>query len=393
LNILALMAFAARNLQRRRGRVVLTVVGMALSVALLGAALFLTDALRAAAARSRAETPALIVQRLVAGRPATLSTRDAEIVRAIPGVLSVRPRVWGYLFSPALQGNMTIVGVPVREDVPPLEAVAGTLRGGRDLVAGKGEMLAGTALAQALGLREGDVLGIAGLSGKTLRLRFVGEFSSRVDLFTADVLMCDEQDARVLLGLAPDDATDLAVEISNPSEASVIINTLGEGRPGLRVIERESIERAQEITYGRRSGLFLVFCLPALLALGVLLLDRLGGLGREEQREIAVLKAVGWSTEEVLTTRILENVITGGLGLALGLLLAYVWVFALHAPGLFAIMAGFSAVMPEVALFPDTSAFQLVSVSLSVLLPYVGLGAVPAWRAATLDPASVMRGN
>jgi ABC-type lipoprotein release transport system permease subunit len=77
---------------------------------------------------------------------------------------------------------------------------------------------------------------------------------------------------------------------------------------------------------------------------------------------------------------------------ALGLLLAYGWVFWLHAAGIFAVIGGFSAILPELHLTPQVSLSQLTAIAVTVLLPYLALGIVPAWRAATLDPVNVMRG-
>src|SRR5215831_15803165 len=106
----SLFSYAWSALARRRAKALALGFGLGLAVALVAAVLFLTDALRGEADRARLATPDLVVQRLVAGRPATVRASDAARLEGIPSVPRVRPRVWGYLFLPTLQGNVTVVG-------------------------------------------------------------------------------------------------------------------------------------------------------------------------------------------------------------------------------------------------------------------------------------------
>jgi ABC-type lipoprotein release transport system permease subunit len=129
-----------------------------------------------------------------------------------------------------------------------------------------------------------------------------------------------------------------------------------------------------------------------MLALLVLAWDRASGVGPEEAREIAILKAVGWSTAEVLKTRLLEATLVGALGTAAGLVLAYAWVFVLGAPGLRPALAGWSVLYPDAPLTPMVDVAQLAGIALAVLAPFVALTIVPAWRAASKDPVQVLRG-
>src|SRR4029079_19501158 len=117
---LALVAFAIGGLARRRGKTAALVGSLALTVALAAAVLFLTDALRGAAERVRAAAPDLVVQRLVAGRPATIDAKLVEGLgridpvrearRRMCAVRDSRGRVWGYVFVPPLQANVVVTG-------------------------------------------------------------------------------------------------------------------------------------------------------------------------------------------------------------------------------------------------------------------------------------------
>lgn len=383
--------FALRTLLRRPAKTFAMVFGLLASVVLIAAVLFLSDALIGEASRGQSALPDIVVQKLVAGRPATVRVRDAEKIRGFASVASVRPRIWGYFFSSALQGNVTVIGVD--EDASALQTSTGVLAKGRDRVPGNHEMLAGRTLADALGLRVGDTLALPSERRETPALTLVGTFASDLDLYAADVVLCDQADARILLGIEPGEATDFAVTVTNPAESRVIATSIIDAYPTHRVVEKALTMRVYTLGYGRRSGLILAFCLPALLCLLILLADRLSGASARERQEIAILKAVGWSTEDVLYTKILEALLVAGFATGFGLALAYLWVFPGGAAGLRPVLVGFSVLYPETHFTPMVDLTQLFAIAAAVLAPYVAVCVVPAWRAAQVDPQSAMRGE
>ena len=248
---LAPLAHAYGALARRKEKAFALGVGLSLIVALLAAVLFLSDALRTEAERASLATPDLVVQELVGGRPGLVALADAARIAGLPSVGKVTPRVWGYVFLPSIQGNATVVGAS-------LAAIPhGALASGRTLAA-PGEMLMGTGLAHELGLEVGDQLALPSARGTDAHpLTLVGTFASSLDLFTADVVLCSEPDARALLGIPDDRATDLAVEVLNPAEAHVLGRSIAARLVGARIVERSLLGRVYALSYGRRSGLVL----------------------------------------------------------------------------------------------------------------------------------------
>ncbi len=388
---IGLLVFALRALSRRKARAVALGGGLAFAVALVAAVLFLSDALRGESDAARNALPDLVVSRLRGGRPATISLQDAQKIVGIDSVRSVTPRVWGYVFVPALQANVVVMGT--REGSPPLEAVKGTLAEGHDLrLDGHAhEMIAGARIAKFLGVVVGDELGLPSPNPKAPSLKLVGTFSSSVDLFTNDVIVTSDADARAVLGLGPDECADFSVELSNPEEAGVVAKTVTMRLPDARVVDKKLLARAHTLAFGRRSGIVLAASFPVFLALLVLAWDRLSGVGDTERREIAVLKAVGWSTSDVLAAKLSESLLVGVLATAIGLALGYAWVFLAGAPLFRPALAGFGVLYPEAPLTPQVDVAQLLGISLAVLGPFVALSIVPAWRAAQVDPMDAMR--
>jgi len=386
---LSILAFALKALARRKARALALGGGLAFAVALIAAVIFMTESLRAEAERAHLAQPDIVVQKLVGGRPTTIAAAESAKLVDIPSVRTVTPRVWGYVFLPSLQGNVTIVGTS--KGAPPLSLANGVLAEGRDLAPGAHEMIVGAELARFLGMRPGDELGLPTANPDAHALKLVGTFRSALDLYTADVVICDEEDARALLSLPAGDATDLSIALANPAEARVVARTITERLPGARVIERDLLARVYHLAYGRRAGFVLGAAIPALLALLVLAWDRASGIGPDERKEIAVLKAVGWSTSDVLWAKLFESLLVGAGATALGLVLGYAWIFWLGAPGLRPALVGWSVLYPRAALTPAVDFAQLLGIALSVMGPFALLSIVPAWRAATTDPLETMR--
>ena len=386
---MSLLGYAVGAVRRRRARSFAMVVGLSSAVLLFAGVIFLSGSLRAEAARAKVAMPDILVQRLVGGRPRTIGVDEKAKIQLLPSVASVRPRVWGYVFLPALQGNVTVVGVDA--DRAALADLGGAIGEGRDLAPREKEMVTGRGLARFLGLRVGDELALPSAERNAPSLRLVGTFASSVDLYTADVLLCDDDDARAILGVPPGEATDLAVRVKNPEESRVLARKIADLLPGARVIDREGLERVYELAYGRRAGLVLAASLPALLALFVLAWDRLSGALPEEKREIAILKAVGFSTGDVVRVKILESFLVSLLAVLAGIVAAYAWVFVFGAPGLRAALVGWSVLYPEAPLTPAVDVADVLAIATSIMGPYLLVSVVPAWRAATTDPMDVMR--
>ncbi|HEY8429687.1 MAG TPA: FtsX-like permease family protein [Sandaracinaceae bacterium] len=381
---LAILDFAVGSLRRRAGKSLALALGLAFVVALFASALLLTDALEREYALGAERMPDLTVQRLVAGRPALIEVAAAEGLRDIPAVRSVVPRVWGYYFFRALEANVTIVGAE------PDASLDVALEEGR-LPRRANEVAIGTALADLLGLRVGDELGVP-IGGEVIFSDVVGTFGDASALRTADLIVATPEHARALLGVPEGMATDLAIDLTTQDEAGVVTERIAERIEGARVLDARLLRRTYELTFDTRGGLLAAMLVPALSAFLLLAWERLTGLGDAERREIGVLKAVGWSTRDVLAARMWESFAIAFAGASLGLVLAYVYVFYAGAPGLADALLGWSAIHPPFDLAPALDVTQAFALVASVVVPFVAVSIVPAWRAAMIDPDRAMRG-
>ncbi len=371
---LAIMDFALGALRRRLARSLALGAGIALVTALYGSGVLLTDALRAEVLSTVADAPALTVQRLIAGRPALIDTHAIDTIAAEPGVRAIEARVWGFLYLPALEANVVVVTDEGLSSEP-----------ATDERMAQADAILGQALAARLALQEGDRLSVSGVGGAmALHVQTIRPAESA--LHDADALYVSDAAARSLLGVPEDYAVDIAVSLAREEEAAVVGQRLTELVPGARVVERKAIGRAYTLTFDGRGGLMNALLLPCLGALLLLAWERLTGLGGEERREIAVLKATGWQTKDVLLARLYESLWVALGGAVVGVLSAYAYVFLLKAPGLAGVLFGWSVLHAELDLAPASDPGSLLALVAIVVLPFLALGLVPAWRAASIDP-------
>ena len=75
-----------------------------------------------------------------------------------------------------------------------------------------------------------------------------------------------------------------------------------------------------------------------------------------------------------------------------GLLLAYVHVFFMSSALFEPVLKGWAMLYPEFRLIPFIDPYQVVTLLFLTVVPYTVATLIPSWRAATVDPDSVMRG-
>jgi ABC-type lipoprotein release transport system permease subunit len=385
---LALIRFALGSAQRRAGRTLSLVAALALVTFSYSSVLFLTEALRREFRMAALALPDLTVQSLVAGRPALIrgtASRDRVDCRRGGGPTAGL----GLLLRSSHVRQFYRGRGGHRRRNRAARSCAGLLEG--KLPGASGEVVLGESLAAFLGLEITDAVTLP--VGRAMkRLELVGTFRSQVALWTSDVILMSVADAREFLQVPPGQATDLAVRLSTPDEATVAARKIAELLPSARIVDRQLMSRTYDLTFDTRGGMMGAMLLSALVAFLILAWDRLTGVGPGERREIGVLKAVGWRTGDVLIARLWENTVIALYGAVPGILAAYGYVFLARAPGLAEVLLGWSSIYPALRLTPAVDPGQFLVLLCLVVIPFVAASLVPAWRTATHDPHSLLRG-
>lgn len=361
-------------LRRKRKNAALLLVYAAM-VFVLGSIMFLTASLKKEAALILSDSPDVIIQRQIGGRHAPVPIGYLKDATAIRGVSSGMARVWGYYFDPVAGANYTMAASPAAVAFHPK----------------KGEIVIGSGISTARRAYENDIMTFKAHGGQSLNLRIIKVLSSESELVAADLVIMEESDARELLGVPAGFATDMVLKVNNQSELNTIAKKLAERFPDTRPILKQELLRTYDAIFDWRGGMTIAAVFGAVLAFVIFALDRASGLSAEERREIGILKAVGWETSDVMAAKFWEGAAISLTAFLIGVMSAYVHVYYFSA-GLFApALMGWSVLYPELLLRPSFDYYRLATLFFLTVLPYTASTVIPSWRAATVDPDTIMR--
>jgi lipoprotein-releasing system permease protein len=396
---------ATRFLREGRMQTLLIIVGVAAGVAVVAYISALISGLQrntlektlgaqahvSLSVRDDAVLPALAPEpgahRLVQTQPRAQRPRSivnwqalVPVLEARPGVAAVSPMVSGA--GLALRGeasrSIALVGVDLdRYDrIVGLrkKVVAGTAR------LGPGEGIIGRELAEDLGVRIGDRIGVV-TGDVTDSLRVTALVDLGVRELNRRTVIVPLRAAQSLEGL-PGGATRLDLVLEDVWAAQAIADDLGRRWP-LKVeswqqanAQLVSALNAQSISTGLIRAVVMVVVVLGIASVLVVSVV-------QKRREIGILRAMGASQGQVLRIFLLQGAIVGALGSAAGVVLAagLVWAFTHFVRG--------SDGLPlfNITLAP-TMALQVAAVA---TLCGVLAAVAPARRAAKLDPAQAIR--
>lgn len=364
--------FAMSSLLRRKGKNLGLVLVYTVIVAVLASVTFFLSSMRREAAAVLADSPEVLVQRLVAGRHDLVPESYAQRLLGIRGVSRVRSRLWGYWYDPVTRANYTLM-VPA-EDAP----APGTIRIGEGISRGRQTW-------------PGDILALEAWNGEPLPLLIDGTLPAESELVSSDLILVSAEDFRGLFGVPEGLATDLVLTVPNPKEVPTVAVKIGALLPDTRVVLRSEILRTYEAVFDWRGGMVVTLLLGALLAFIIFSWDKASGLSAEERREIGVLKAIGWETSDVLLLKFWEGTAVSLTAFLAGTILGYVHVVFLGGAGIAAVIKGWSALYPSFRLVPAVEPLEVATLFFLTVVPYTAATVIPSWRASIVDPDAVMR--
>ncbi|MGD1075668.1 MAG: FtsX-like permease family protein, partial [Thermodesulfovibrionales bacterium] len=312
-----------------------------------------------------------IVQRLVAGRQELVPLGYSKGIKKIRGVQAVRGRLWGYYFEPVAGANFTLM---VPEDG-----------------AEEGKIVVGKGILRSMGASKGDILSLKSSRGDSVVLKIQGALPSESELVSSDLLLISEADFRRVFDLSEGYFTDIALKVRNSREMTTIAQKIQDLYPDTRPIVRDEILRTYDSIFNWRSGILLVIMAGAGLAFIIFAWDKASGLSAEEKKEIGILKAIGWETSDVILMKFWEGTVISFSSFLAGIIAAYFHVFFTSSTLFEPVLKGWSVLYPEFRLTPFIDGAQVMTLFFLTVLPYTVATIVPSWRAASVDPDSVMR--
>lgn len=367
-----LLDYTLSCLFRRKWRQLALMLVFTLIVFVTASAIFLGSALEQEAMALMENAPDIVVQRIIAGRQVFLPLSYADRLRAIRGIRSMRPRLWGYYGNPINGSNYTLM-------VPPVFSHSDH------------EVIVGEGILRTWGSVEGRRLFFTTHDREGILLDAVESLQSDTGLVSSDLILMSEATFRRVSGLPDGFAADIVITVKNPQETATIALKVSRAFPDTLPVLKADIQRTYQAIFNWRSGIVLVLFLGATLAFWILAWERAAGVSGEERIEIGILKALGWDTGDILAVKFWEGAVISLSAFMAGTALAYVHVFLLSAPVFAPILKGWSVLYPSYDLPPRFSMGDIALLFLMSVVPYTLMTIVPVWRAATLPPDTALR--
>ena len=370
--------WAAREVQRHAGRSMLLFACLASLVFLIATALLFSQALDATWAHLLDQAPDLVVRRIDGGGWVPIPADDAvAYATGVPGVLDPTPRLWGVVPGPG--GPVTVVAsIAVFPE--------SVLNGMKPPTIG--QAVVGQGVARALSDKR-LTLGI----GNSLSVTVIDVFPADTGLATHDLVWMTPDDARHLLGLAPNQASDLAVHLFRREEEQAIQADLAAAFPWpVRISDRTDSILRHRTRATRLGGIAVVAGIPALLALLLIITGTL--LDNNGQRaHWGLLKSLGWTTADIVRLQINRSMIVGIPAVMLGLASAYAAVFYPPAAGVTAFWITGGQHLAALTLVRSGAAIVMIEIAGLVGLPFLGTVFLTCVRSAAHSPWTMLQAD
>lgn len=329
------------------------------------------------------------------GRTAPLPLEAVEQIRALDGVTAATPRIVGDVVLGKDRVHAIVVGLTIDDAPVWATCVDGALPKSRD------EIVVGTGLARRLGLKIDSVLPPFYRNDKEgERLaRVVGVFKADAPLWQTNLMLTTFDAAAVVFeqrGTATDVLVFCAPERLDEVHRAIVQRLAFASPDGQGVIRPRVTTRADLLAtlprgVLRREGIFnLHFVLAIVVAILVLLVTSGVGLS-ERRREIGILKATGWQTDEILLRGLAESFALALAGACIALVLAWLWLRVGNGIGIAGFfLAGVDAVPDFPVPFRMTPVPALLAFVLAFVIVLTGT-LWSAWRAAIVAPREAIR--
>jgi ABC-type antimicrobial peptide transport system permease subunit len=405
-----LLNYALNCIHRYRLRTAVILICLTIAASLFSAVAFMSDGLVREGALSLKYTPDLTVQGIQAGRQSLISTSYvSSILGSASGISGISERIWGY----GNVGNTLIVVMGI--DVGNTATINQTSRqiGGSfkinqsapyPLESGQfldpqsnGTVVIGKGVAELLGAHVGTKLSILTESNEVRQYIVVGIFNSESSIYNADMILMNLNDARSFFNIPDDKVTDIMVYVApvDANTKTVLVNEVARsisGLPNCRVVTKDVLLNAQEKTYGDRSGFFSIVWYVILIAVAIIAFNQTVVVGHESKFEVGLLKALGFSTSDVIQVRFVESLVLGTLAGAIGLTVGIVFDGVLGAPVLRDFMLGWANLYPGFPVPVSINAQTVLFTFAVTIVPLLFATVIPSWLNATVDPDISMRG-
>ncbi len=333
----------------------------------------------------------------------------SELIRQmaeVPGVVAATPYIYQQVLLTSKTGVRGVVlrGIDPDKEPEVTEIVKNVKSGSvQDLavpgVSGQTDPKPGIILGKELALRlqvgVGDRINVVspvgpisalGMTPKIRPFRVVGLFESGMYEYDASLAYISLEEAQRFFSLGKT-ATGIEVKVEDVFAADAVAKRIAE-RLGTGYMARDWMLLNRNLFSALRLEKTMMFLLLVLITLvaSFNIVGTLTMIVTEKQREIAILKAMGATPQAIMRIFMLNGVVIGLTGTAIGIPLGYTFLYLIENYFTFDQTVYFLSSIPV-----HVKALDVFMVAFSAILISFAATVYPSWQAAKLAPVSALR--
>lgn len=383
-----LLEYALKSLERERFKNFFIFIVLTFLTALLATMLFITTSMKKELHLTLDGVADIIVSSKVGGMRTPIDESLAFELLEIDGIESALGRVWGYYYFEAAQTNFSLVGVDSfekQERAFLVDALESLDENEQSMIVGKG-------VQKVLGMSYyKEYFNFIREDGEIEKVNIQGTFKAATALESNDMIVMSKNKLKKIFGFTQNQVTDIAIRVANKSEVETVALKIQQIYPHLNLQTKEQLRISYENIFNYKSALFLGLYTVAIFTFLIIIYDKLSSMSSLQKREIGILKALGWSIDDVLKAKLYEALVLCLSAYIFGAILALFFVYILNAPYLRDVFIGYEGIKPAFELMFVLD-FKVLFLLFFCSVPlYVLASLIPSWRVATLDAAEVMR--
>jgi lipoprotein-releasing system permease protein len=309
-------------------------------------------------------------------------------IRTLPGVTSSPVLDGQALISFAGQDKAITLSGMIPTEINAVSTIGKYMIAGRilDLAANPNGIIIGDQLANDLSLQMNENLNISATTGQTRTFKIVGLFhTGRVNIDDGQALVSLKR-VQALLN-RPNRVNNIIIKLADPNAAQTLAAQI-ESRVGYKSISwQEASQDIMSLLVIRKILMYaVVSAVLVVAAFGIY--NVISTIVLEKQRDIAILKSMGFRAGDVLRIFLTQGVLLGVAGCAVGLpfgcaLMIGIMHVSFKMPGSRDLT--YMPVSWNWIQFAMAAAFAMVAATLAAI--------IPARKAAQVDPVDILRGG
>ena len=256
-------------------------------------------------------------------------------------------------------------------------------------------IIVGKELAMRLGVVVGDRINVVspvgpisalGMTPKIRPFQVVGLFESGMYEYDSSLAYISLEEAQRFFSLGRT-ATGIEVKVEDVFTADAVANRIA-ARLGTGYMARDWMLLNRNLFSALRLEKTMMFLLLVLITLvaSFNIVGTLTMIVNEKQREIAILKAMGATPQAIMRIFMLNGLVIGLTGTAIGIPLGYTFLYLIENYWTFDQTVYFISHIPV-----HVKALDVILVSFSAILISFAATLYPSWQAAKLAPVSALR--